>query len=428
MGCDPVRQRPGQGDVLANVVPDPLRTVRPEDEPEFQRAEPPAERHVPVPVVDDPSGRRCLVAEIRGQDAQRFDQRGTVGDVEERTVEVREHPLVRVERVRIDEFETVLEVSELVADHRRPRIGGVHVMPDPVGSCDLPDLPDGVDGRRRGRSDGRHDGDGDQPRGDVGLDRSFERVGSHRVPAVDGNEAHVAVAGHTGTLLDRRMGLLGRIDDHVLGAPARTLSRDDERRVRRVRRTHLDDAAARAFRLPTGGEAEQIDRPVGDDLLDLGCRRARRPQHALDAEPRRDQFAEDGRGRGVRGEVAEPPGGLPVGDARHHDVVEIPQHRAERFRLLGRLRRDHLPDGAGLDRRRDRPIRHGVEVVGDPVDHLVPVSTEVVRRHVIRDIVLRPGPFESLVSHTPTSMIVPVLRLVACSLWLISDAPGAPAP
>ncbi len=83
MGFNPVRQSSGECHMLANVMADSLGTVGTENEPQLQGPEPAAERNVPIPVVDDFSRFRCLVPQIRGQDAQRFDERLAVGNVEE---------------------------------------------------------------------------------------------------------------------------------------------------------------------------------------------------------------------------------------------------------------------------------------------------------------------------------------------------------
>ena len=59
-----------------------LGAVVADDEPELEGAEAPAERHVPVAVVDDRARVGRLVAQVFGQDAERVDQRGAVGDPE----------------------------------------------------------------------------------------------------------------------------------------------------------------------------------------------------------------------------------------------------------------------------------------------------------------------------------------------------------
>ena len=65
------------------------------------------------------------------------------------------------------------------------------------------------------------------------------------------------------------------------------------------------------------------DRRVGRDLLDLGQGRARLPGQAEDAEAGAQVVAEDGRELAVRGEVAEEPRVLPVGEAGQNHLLEV---------------------------------------------------------------------------------------------------------
>ena len=71
-----------QGDVLPDVVAQPFSAVPPQDEPQLERAEPPAQRHLPVAVVDDGAGLAGRVAQVLRHDRQRRDQRLAVRDVE----------------------------------------------------------------------------------------------------------------------------------------------------------------------------------------------------------------------------------------------------------------------------------------------------------------------------------------------------------
>jgi hypothetical protein len=111
-----------------------------------------------------------------------------------------------------------------------------------------------------------------------------------------------------------------------VAAPAATgpVAGDDVDQVRGVRGRHLDGAATRPHRhLEVLGQPEQVDEPVHHARLDLRHRRARRPQHPLRAQAGGDQLGEHGRARRVRREVGEPARGLPLRDARHHDVVQV---------------------------------------------------------------------------------------------------------
>ena len=110
----------------------------------------------------------------------------------------------------------------------------------------------------------------------------------------------------------------------------------------------LDDAAAGAVGPEVGGERQQLHQPVHDVRLELGAHRPGRPQHALHAEPGRDQLAEDARTAAVGREVRVPARVLPVGGGRHHDPVEVGDDRVPALALLGGRDRQHRADVAGL--------------------------------------------------------------------------------
>ena len=81
------------------------------------------------------------------------------------------------------------------------------------------------------------------------------------------------------------------------------------------------------------GQAEQLPQPVERHLLELLQRRRGAPEDPDLVEPGDQELGEDpglGRGRREVGEVAR---ALPVGDARHQDLVEVAQHGGERLRL-----------------------------------------------------------------------------------------------
>jgi len=83
----------------------------------------------------------------------------------------------------------------------------------------------------------------------------------------------------------------------------------------------------------------------------------------------------------VRREIAEKARVLPMRQPRHDQALKVLDHLRERLpsaRRLGRQQGAHL---AGLGRRHHRARRERLPVVGDQVDHAVPVGTELVRRH-----------------------------------------------
>ncbi len=76
-------------------------------------------------------------------------------------------------------------------------------MPETVEPRDLPDRSNRIDGRRPGRSHSGDNGHRGQAGSDVGLYCRLKSIGTHRIPIVDGDEAHVAEPGNACSLLDR---------------------------------------------------------------------------------------------------------------------------------------------------------------------------------------------------------------------------------
>ena len=130
-------------------------------------------------------------------------------------------------------------------------------------------------------------------------------------------------------------------------------------------------------------QSQQVDQPVEHVGLELGARRARRPDHALHPEPGREQIAQDRGAGGVGREVGVEVGRLPMGEAGEDDLVDVAQHVGEGLALLRRGARQ-----ARADRSRLRLGEHGVllhlfHVTGNPLDDLVSAAAELVRRHVL---------------------------------------------
>ena len=208
-------------DVLAQQRPQPLRAVAAQHPPQLQRAEAAPERDVPVAVVDHLAGVAGGVAQVRPGDRERVDQRLAIGHPQHVAVEVREQPLVRVERVAIGALGAALAVAVLLAEHRRAGPGGVDVVPEAVLAGDVRDGRDRVDGAGAGRADGARDDRGMQAVGAVLLDRARERLGPQRERVVDVELAHVLEARELRPALDRGVRLRGPVrDEPVRGAPA----------------------------------------------------------------------------------------------------------------------------------------------------------------------------------------------------------------
>ena len=70
-----------------------------------------------------------------------------------------------------------------------------------------------------------------------------------------------------------------------------------------------------------------------------------------------------------------------MGQTRNDDVVDVTNHVRERFGRLRRMFGKVTPDIARLDIGRNRQALDVLEVVGDEVDKIVSVCTELVGIH-----------------------------------------------
>ena len=109
-----------------------LGAVPAQDEPELEGPEPPAQRDMPVAVVDDRAGFGGRVAQVLGQHGEGLDQLGPVGDPEGVAVEPGEKPLVRVEAVGVGQLHAGMGPAQFGADRGGPGVGGVDVQPHAV--------------------------------------------------------------------------------------------------------------------------------------------------------------------------------------------------------------------------------------------------------------------------------------------------------
>ena len=118
VGLRPAGQFLGQGDVRADVGAQPLGAVPAQHEPQLERAEPAAQRDLPVAEVDDGAGVGGGVAQVLGEDRQRAGERRPVGDPEQGGVEAGEQPLVRVGGVAVGPLDAGLQRAQLRARSR----------------------------------------------------------------------------------------------------------------------------------------------------------------------------------------------------------------------------------------------------------------------------------------------------------------------
>ena len=236
-----------------------------------------------------------------------------------------------------------------------------------------------------------HTKNGVSPAARSAADQRGQRLGAHREVGVvvDDADRLAADAGDAQRLLDARVGVRrgvgdepGRVAvvvDRAARRPPAGRQHGDERRLAR---RALDDATAGLAGVAESlGQIEQLGHPVDDAQLQLGARRRRDPAHPVDAEPGRQQLAED-RGVGAVGrEVGEEARVLPVHQAGHDDAVDVGEHGGERLGLGRGVLRQLAHDVAGLHVGRHRPLLDRLDVVGDPVDESVPGVAELLRRH-----------------------------------------------
>ena len=109
----------------------------------------------------------------------------------------------------------------------------------------------------------------------------------------------------------------------------------------------FDDAAAIAVlfcgfcavREKLAGQADEFAEPIEDFGFEFAAGGAGEPEHALHAQARGKEFAEDGGVAGVGGEEGEEVGGLPVGEAGEDGRFEIGENRGPFGGDGGALRR-----------------------------------------------------------------------------------------
>ena len=154
-------------------------------------------------------------------------------------------------------------------------------------------------------------------------------------------------------------------------------------------------------------QAEQVGQHVQHPGLDLGAGGARRPEHALNAQARGQQLAQDGGSRSVAGEVGVEAGRLPVRQAGEDPLRGVPQDLVEGFALGGHLGVQGVGDLARTHARQDGIALDVLVIVGDPVDHFPAVSAEVLRRHVVALLLGHAGASLGFVRRRPTGVDTP---------------------
>ena len=349
---------------------------------------------MPVPVIEDRARLRGLVLQVLGRDRERTDESVAVRDPETVAVEVREHPLVRVEAIAVGEIEPVVHSPELGAERGRPRHGRVDVEPDAFVATDPSDLGHRVDRVRRSRPHRRADEAGQLSGAAVLRDPSRERVRPHREAVVDVDQSQVLRFDRRSfycsiNVPDRGVSLGRRVRhetsvgaDLVRTETGRPLSPRQQRAQGRARGGVLDDAAPGLLRAELRRQAEHPDQPVENVGLELRAGRTGRPEHALDAQARGKELAQNRRTRVVRGEVREEVRRLPVRDPGQDQPVHVGEHRVEGLPFRRGIRRKLRANLARPGAREDREALDPVHVVRDPVHGRAAVASELIGRHV----------------------------------------------
>ncbi len=262
-----------------------LEAVVAHQEPEFQRAEAPAERHGPFGIVDDAVMAVSLqVFRLDGEGAHLV-----LGAFDElhRAVEIRPQPFVRVEDDGIGRLDAIPERAEFRADHRRTGPCRVHMQVKPMRLRDFGDRADRVAGADGGAAGAGDDAGRDMAGRKVRLDRGVERLRVHAVERPlrrDAHEVRLADARYPDRPVDGGVDLFRGIDAHglVRGQPLavalpgkRLFAHHQHGGERRGGGRILDDAG-KAVR-----QAERPAQPVDGAGFQFRRRRRGLPEHAL---------------------------------------------------------------------------------------------------------------------------------------------------
>src|SRR5579872_4137728 len=106
--------------MLPDVILQTLHAVVSDDEPQLQRTKTASQLNLPVAIINHRSRFRRLIAQIFRQNAQRLNQRLTVGDAKAVAIESREHPLMRIKGVTVSQLQAAMNLPKLRAQRRRP--------------------------------------------------------------------------------------------------------------------------------------------------------------------------------------------------------------------------------------------------------------------------------------------------------------------
>ena len=148
----------------------------------------------------------------------------------------------------------------------------------------------------------------------------------------------------------------------------------------------IDEIDAVSITTPSNdvGQAHHLPQPIQHDLFEFSGRRRGAPQHAVDVEARREQLTQDAGHRSRNAEIGHKSRLIPMRDAGHDNVVEIGEHIVERFGVRGRRHWQLRFHVTRLHTRQHRISIVVLQIIGDPIDELFAVFTEVVGVHVAK--------------------------------------------
>jgi hypothetical protein len=201
-----------EGDMLANQGPKPFEPIAPNHKPQLQGPEPASQLDTPVAVVHNLgvlSGPQILRSHLEGAE-----QRLAVAHEIGATIEVHQHPFMRIEYEAVRLLDAVEEMAQLRNDGGRPGVGRVNVEPDSMPPADFAYSSNGVDcGGGSSPHGGYHTGR-DQARFPVGRDHPVQRIRHHGIRLIDRHPAELLqpVPRELDAFVDRRVRFAGCID------------------------------------------------------------------------------------------------------------------------------------------------------------------------------------------------------------------------
>ena len=324
--------------------------------------------------------------QVFGKDAECIFEQGGVAHEKGSTVEVGEHPFVRVHDEAVGVFHSVGHPAHFGKDQGGAGVCGVHMEKEAVFFTDFTHGPDGVYGGRTSAAEGGNSAHGQVAQAQVLLDSSFQQIRLQGKGFVggDGHQVLLAIARNFQPFYHRRMYLPGRIDAHP-GLPVearlvyyilRGALPSHEQGYQTGGRSRLLDTAG-----PVGGQGQHIAQPLHTALLELLRSGGGIPNHTLCAQGSRQHLAQHGGCASAGREVCKKLRVLPVGHARQDDIFEIFKLLRKSLGQLGRRGRELLFDVARLDPGLYRVLGHLLEVVGHPVGKFVRPMAEAAVVH-----------------------------------------------